>query len=76
MAVNEYLLELLAADEGRVTVDTINQYLSDFDALVLKYDALNYQPVSIPGEQNLDPGKMDLPAARKIVSAIVERDSK
>jgi hypothetical protein len=76
MAVNEYLLELLAADEGRVTVDTINQYLSDFDALVLKYDALNYQPVSIPGEQSLDPGKMDLQAARKIVRAIIERDSR
>jgi hypothetical protein len=75
MAVNEYLLELLAAGKGRVTLENVNQYLSDFDALVLEYDALNYQTVTIPGEPSLDHGHMDLPAARKIVSAIVARDS-
>lgn len=72
MAVNEYMLDLIARGDGQVTADDVDAYLSDFDRLLLEFRHESYRPVRPPGLGRLVPGKLTLEQARMIVAAIVE----
>lgn len=72
-AVNEAMLEDIAAGSGAVDEVSVNSYLSEFDRKVTGYRLHKYQPVAVPGQDQWREGALDLQAGRDLVAAIRAR---
>jgi len=65
MAVNDYMLDSIAAGREPLTPENVSRYLSRFDQMVGSY----HLPQTFPVEEGLVPGKLDLEQARMIIDS-------